>query len=130
VIHPQLRRHRLHRLAPAVEHQPPHIQPRRRPPILPRQGREHLADKGIQLLIDTYETGCIHPPILSVVTPKTVATHRPNKVLLGIDIETAGEAATALTRRAASGRSGQKLLAANGHFHVRQWAFFHVRRHP
>lgn len=24
---------------------------------------------------------------------------------------------------------GQFLLAANGHFHVRQWAFFHVRRH-
>jgi hypothetical protein len=23
---------------------------------------------------------------------------------------------------------GQFLLAANGHFHVRQWAFFHVRR--
>ncbi len=88
VIHPQPRRHRLHRLAPAVEHQPPHIQPRRRPPILPRQRREHLADKGIQLLIDTYETGCIHPPILSVATPKTVATHRPNKVLLETRWET------------------------------------------
>src|SRR5258705_4415258 len=38
--------------------------------------------KGIQLLIDTYKTGCIHLSILPEATPKTVATHRPNKELL------------------------------------------------
>jgi hypothetical protein len=88
VIHPQPLRHRLHRLAPAIKHQAPHIQPRRRPPILPPQGREHLADKGFQLLIDTYETGCIHPPILPGATPKTIATQRPNKVLIGVSART------------------------------------------
>lgn len=63
---------------------------------------------------------------------------------LGIDIETAGEAVPALTRRdgikgvwadswpptgTSVSAGGQFLLAADGHFHVRQWAVFHVRRH-
>ena len=77
------------------------------------------------------------------VTSTTPGSNRRLLAKLGIDIETAGEAATALTRRAAFtgvwadtcppagtfvSAGGQFLLAAHGHFHVRLWAFFHVRR--
>ena len=82
MIHPEPLRHRLHRLAPTIQHQTPQIQPARHPLIRsPKQG-EHLPRKGIQLLTNRSEPTSIHTPILLETRCCTTETRRPNKVLL------------------------------------------------
>ena len=61
VIHPQPGGHRLHRLPPTVQHQPPQVQPAGGPLIRPRQRGENLPREGVKLLADRGETAASIP---------------------------------------------------------------------
>src|SRR4051794_39491544 len=82
MIHTQPGRHRLHRLALAVEHQPAQIQLTRGPLIRPWQFAEHLGGESHQTRPDLGHLLWSHEPSQDHTTGHKPGSDTPNKALL------------------------------------------------
>src|SRR4051794_4534809 len=85
MIHTQPGRHRLHRLALAVEHQPAQMQLTRGPLIRPWQFAEHLRGESHQTRPDLGHLLWSHEPSQDHTTGHKPGSDTPNKALLGVD---------------------------------------------
>src|SRR3954451_3402990 len=83
MIHTQPGRHRLHRLALAVEHQPAQIQLTGAPLIRPWQFAEHLGGESHQTRPDLGHLLWSHEPSQDHTTGHKPGSDTPNKALLG-----------------------------------------------
>src|SRR3954453_22324095 len=85
MTHTQPGRHRLHRLALAVEHQPAQIQLTRGPLIRPWQFAEHLGGESHQTRPDLGHLLWSHEPSQDHTTGHKPGSDTPNKALLDLE---------------------------------------------
>src|SRR4051812_38230115 len=84
MIHAQPVRHRLHRLALAIEHEPTQIQLALGPLVRPRQPAEHLRGERHQPRPDLVHLLRSHGPSQDHTTSHIPGSDTPNKALLGL----------------------------------------------